>query len=154
MTPEQLLALGTAWIHGRPATARRLTLAVGAAVVFAAGVMAVAPFTAQVPRERLAQGSDVFGVMPRVLAALGSGLGAVAIVAGALWSALRRVRPVANLLIAAGVLVAGASGLLNSVADEETAFAATLVAGIALIFAGYLVATAQSRPEPPGDHSR
>ncbi|MBA3655597.1 MAG: hypothetical protein H0W70_15550, partial [Actinobacteria bacterium] len=87
------------------------------------------------------------------LAAVASGGGAVVVFAGALWSALRRRRlVVANLLIAAGTAVTGASGLLNSVADAMTGFAVTLVVGVALIFVGFLAATAardeaSSRPD-------
>jgi p-aminobenzoyl-glutamate transporter AbgT len=40
--------------------------------------------------------------------------------------------------------VTGASGLLNSVADEMTAFAVTLVIGVTLIFVGFLTASAAS----------
>ncbi|MDP8975134.1 MAG: hypothetical protein M3N28_01970 [Actinomycetota bacterium] len=70
--------------------------------------------------------------------------GALVIVLGAVWSAVRvrRARLVtANVLIAVGTLVTGASGLLNSVLDEMTGFAVALVAGISMIFAGFLVAT-------------
>jgi hypothetical protein len=48
----------------------------------------------------------------------------------------------ANVLIATGTLVTGASGLLNSVLGAMEAFAVTLVAGITIIFAGFLVAAA------------
>ncbi len=46
-----------------------------------------------------------------------------------------------NGLIAVGTLVLGASGLLNSVFDAMSAFAVTLMVGIATVFAGFLVAT-------------
>jgi hypothetical protein len=52
----------------------------------------------------------------------------------------------ANLLIAAGTLVLGAGGLFNSVLDAMTAFAVTLLVGITLLFAGFLLATARPRP--------
>ena len=51
----------------------------------------------------------------------------------------------ANLLIAAGTLVTGASGLLNSVVGQMDAFAVTLAVGITVIFAGFLVATTEAR---------
>ena len=54
---------------------------------------------------------------------------------------------VANLLIAAGTLVLSAGGLLNSVLDEMEAFAVTLVAGISVLFVGFLVATGR-HPAP------
>jgi drug/metabolite transporter (DMT)-like permease len=73
------------------------------------------------------------------------------VLAGALWSAwrFRRGRMVkANLLIAGGTLVLAASGTLNSVLGEVEAFSVTLVLGISLIFAGFLVASAGPAPRP------
>jgi hypothetical protein len=116
--------------------------------MFAAGVMAAAPLTGAIPGDRLPQGSDVFGPLPRALAGVASGGGALVVIGGAVWSAwrFRRGRMVwANVLIATGTLVTGASGLFNSVLDEMEAFAVTLVVGISLIFAGFLVATAARR---------
>ncbi len=59
------------------------------------------------------------------------------------------------MLIAAGTLVLGAGGLFNSVLDEMEAFAVTLLVGIALLFAGFLVATGgqaglRAAPAPAG----
>jgi len=48
---------------------------------------------------------------------------------------------VSNGLIAAGTVILGASGLLNSVFDAMSAFAVTLLVGITVIFGGFLVAT-------------
>jgi hypothetical protein len=147
------LALGTVYLLGRRRTADACAVAVVLLFAFAAGVVAVAPFTAPLPRDELARGSEVFGPLPRILAAAASGVGALVVIAGALWSAAR-VRTgrmvVANALIALGTVVTGASGLLNSVMDEMDGFAVTLVAGISLIFAGFLVATTgPGRPMPP-----
>jgi hypothetical protein len=128
---------------------------------FAAGVLAVAPLE-PVPADRLPQGSDVFGALPRILAALASGVGATVVLAGAAWSAWRlwrdrRTAPsgmpaarlaAANVLIASGTLVLGAGGLFNSVLDEMEAFAVTLLVGIALLFAGFLLATTARSPRP------
>ena len=114
-------------------------------------MLLVAPFAAPVPVDQLPQGQDVFGVLPRVLAAVASGGGAVVVIGGAVWSAWRLPAGgrmlVANLLIAAGTLVLSAGGLLNSVLDEMEAFAVTLVAGITVLFVGFLVATGR-RPAP------
>jgi hypothetical protein len=56
-----------------------------------------------------------------------------------------------NVLIAAGTLVLGSSGLLNSVLGEMSAFAVTLALGLALIFVGFLTATTASiAPEKSG----
>ena len=147
-----VLALGTVYLLGGRRRGHRWAVAVGLFAAFAAGVVAVAPFTAPLPRHELARGSEVFGPLPRVLAASASGLGAPVLVVGAVWSAMRvrRARVVAaNALIAAGTLVTGASGLLNSVLDEMTGFAVALVAGISIIFVGFLVATTTRAPAPP-----
>jgi hypothetical protein len=45
----------------------------------------------------------------------------------------------ANVLIAAGTLILGASGLLNSVLGEMEGFAVTLAVGIIVIYVGFLV---------------
>jgi len=138
------LALGTVYLLGGRRRGHHWALVVLVLSAFAAGVVAVAPFTGPLPREELARGSEVFGPLPRVLAASSSGLGALVLVLGALWSAIqvRRARLVtANVLIAVGTLITGASGLLNSVLDEMTGFAVALVVGISVIFAGFLVAT-------------
>jgi hypothetical protein len=119
---------------------------------FAAGVMATAPFTHALPHTELAQGSRVLGVLPRVLAAAASGGGALVVFGGAAYSAVRRRGDrrllLGNLLIAAGTALLGASGLLNSVFDAMTAFAVTLVAGITVLFAGFLVASGPVRRRP------
>lgn len=144
-----VLALGTVYLLGGRGQGHRWALVVVVLCAFSAGVVAVTPFTAPLPRGELARGSEVFGPLPRVLAASASSLGSVVLVLGAVWSAVRvrRRRAVAaNVLIAVGTLVTGASGLLNSVLDEMTGFAVALVAGISVIFAGFLVATSAPAP--------
>ncbi|MEO6121824.1 MAG: hypothetical protein ABIW46_00555 [Acidimicrobiales bacterium] len=150
-----VLALGTVYLLGGRRRGDVCAVAVGMFVAFAAGVVVVAPFTDALPRHELARGSEVFGPLPRILAATASGLGAGVVVAGALWSAVRargtgRGRLVSgNVLIAVGTVVTGASGLLNSVLDEMDGFAVTLLAGITVIFAGFLLATAGGRRPSP-----
>jgi hypothetical protein len=115
------------------------------AVAYAAGLITVAPFHAPLPVDRLPQGSEVFGPLPRIFAAVASGGGALVVFAGAAWSAVRyrgSRLTWANVLIALGTAITGASGLANSVLGEMTAFAVFLVAGIVVIFAGFLVAGA------------
>jgi hypothetical protein len=105
----------------------------------------------------------VFGPLPRVLAGVASGAGALVVLGGAVWSAFRLARSRrtgsapsgraamtgrlvgANVLIAVGTLVLGAGGVLNSVLDQMEGFAVTLVVGISLIFVGFLVSTAKPR---------
>ena len=50
------------------------------------------------------------------------------------------------MLIATGTLVLSASGTLNARLGAETAFAVTLVTGVAVLFVGFLVATSASAP--------
>lgn len=143
------LALGTIYLLAGPRRGDRWAVAICLGSAFAAGVLVTAPFTAALPRHELAQGREVFGPLPRILAALSSGAGALVVIGGAVFSAwrVRRGRMVvANALIALGTSITGASGLLNSVFDEITGFAVTLVLGIAVIFAGFLVATTAPRP--------
>ena len=55
----------------------------------------------------------------------------------------------ANVVIAAGTLVLGASGLLNSVLGEMEAFAVTLAVGVSILYAGFLLAVIPARrPQP------
>ena len=154
------LALGTIELLGGARWGRPSAVVVGLLSAFAAGVMAVAPFEGVVPADDLPKGSDVLGPLPRVLAAVCSGGAAVIIIAGALWSAWRLVRgrrrgaaggaadpgrlALGNVLIAVGTLVLSASGTLNARLGAETAFAVTLVAGVAVLFVGFLVATTSS----------
>jgi len=146
------LAAGTVALLG----GRRWGDPVGAGVAllaaFAAGVMATAGFTHALPHTQLAQGSHVLGVLPRVLAAMASGGGALVVFGGAAYSAVRRRHDrrllLGNVLIAAGTAVLGASGLLNSVFDAMTGFAVTLVVGITVLFAGFLVASGPLRRHP------
>jgi hypothetical protein len=142
------LALGTVYLLAGPGRGDRWAAAIALVVAFAAGVVAVAPLRHAVPQGALVpQGSDVFGAFPRVLAAVASAGGALVVFGGAAWSALRyrRGRMVAaNVLIAAGTAILSASGILNSVADEMTGFAVTLVVGISVLFVGFLMAVTPS----------
>lgn len=138
------LAVGSIYLLGGVRQGDRWAATVALFVAFAAGVLAVAPFTHQLPTDTLPRGSEVFGPLPRILAAVASGAGALVVFAGAAWSAwrFRRGRRLwSNVLIAAGTAITGASGLLNSALGAMDAFAVMLVAGITVIFVGFLVAT-------------
>ncbi|MEY2437811.1 MAG: hypothetical protein QOF97_2647 [Acidimicrobiaceae bacterium] len=146
------LALGTVELLAGPAVGRRVAAGVHAFAAFATGVVLVAPITGPIERGRLPQGSDVFGSLPRVMAAAGSGIAALVIVAGAVWSAIRLAKrastrrlAVANAFIAVGTIVLGAGGILNSVVNEMDGFAISLVVGITVIFAGFLLTTTPRR---------
>jgi hypothetical protein len=146
------LALGTVYLLVDREIGRRVAIGVHAFAAFSAGAVAVAPLTAPIAPDTLPQGSDVFGPVPRILAAAGSGIAAVVIVAGAVWSAIRLARrrstrrlALANVLIAVGTVILGAGGILNSVLDEMDGFAVSLVVGITVIFAGFLLTNAPRR---------
>ena len=144
------LALGTVYLLGGRRTGDRWAVVVCLLAAFAAGVLVSSDLTAPIDPGELPRGSEVFGPLPRVLAAVASGVGALVVFAGAVWSAIRHRRGrmvAANALIALGTAITSASGILNSVVDEMTGFAITLVAGIALIFAGFMVAVS-ARPQP------
>lgn len=149
------LALGTVYLLAGKRRGDIATACVAVATAFAGGVVAVAPFTAPLPRHELARGSEVFGPLPRILAAVASGAAALVVIGGAVWSVWRVRRAadratarrlvLSNGLIAAGTVITGASGILNSVLDQMTGFSVALLVGIAVIFAGFLVATAAPR---------
>jgi hypothetical protein len=114
--------------------------------------------------ESLPKGSEIFGVAPRVFAAVGSGVAAVVIIAGALWSMFRLLKGRApaiglhqrqignarrsaggNALIAVGTIVLSASGSLAARLGEERAFIVTLVIGVIILFSGFLLASSSQR---------
>ena len=139
------LALGTVLLLGSDRTRRVAPRVVHVWALVATGVLIAAPLTGAIDPEVLPQGSDVFGPIPRILAAVGSGIGAAVILGGAVWSAVRLARhrtsrrlAAANALIAAGTVVLSIGGLFNSVADEMTSFALAHTIGITLVFAGFL----------------
>jgi hypothetical protein len=151
-----VLALGTVYLLAGRRAGNSTSVGVALVCAFAAGVVVMAPFRAPLPVDELVQGSKVFGPLPRVLAAVASAGGAAAILAGAVWSAWRVRRTQgerrllwSNGLIAVGTLVLGASGTLNSVFGAMTAFAVTLLVGISVIFAGFLVASGAGRRRAP-----
>jgi hypothetical protein len=148
------LALGTVYLLGGRRAGDVTAACVSLVAAFSAGVVFMAPLSGAVVADTLPQGSDVFGALPRILAAVSSGVAALVLVAGALWSAVRLARrrttrrlAAANVLIAAGTLVLSAGGLLNSIADEMTSFAISHAVGISIVFAGFLTATTRRRAQ-------
>src|SRR5438105_10878260 len=147
-----VLAVGTVYLLGGRRAGDRGAALVGLGAAFAAGVIVAAPARPILDVHRLPQGSQVFGPLPRVLAAVASGGGALVVLGGAAWSAGRQRRGRlmwSNALIAAGTLVLGASGLLNSVLGEMEAFAVTLAVGVSILYAGFLLAVTPARRRPP-----
>lgn len=153
------LALGTVYLLIGRQAGDLWSKIIALLAAFCSGVVLASPLVAAVPADELPQGSEVFGVAPRAMAGIASGVAATFIIGGAVWSAARLLRPgtrtvatppggisarrlaLANVLIAAGAIVNAMGGLLNSVMDAMDAFAVSLVAGIALIFAGFLVSS-------------
>lgn len=151
------LALGTVYLLGGERLGDRVGAALALLAALCTGVVVSVPLTGTIDPAVLPRGSEVFGPAPRIMAAVGSGVGALVVLGGAAWSAWRllrdRRRPgsqpsgtvsagrlaAANVLIATGTIVLGASGLLNSVVDEMTGFAILLLVGIALLFVGFLL---------------
>jgi hypothetical protein len=153
------LALGTIHLLARPALARRVEIGLVFATGLAAGVLLSAPM-GRVHGTAIPVGKDVFGAFPRVLAAVGSGLGATVIVVGAVVSAIRFARrravpgagrrALANVCIALGTLVLSSGGLIQGVAGKDEAFVLTLAVGIAVIYAGFLCAAHSVRRPDAG----
>ena len=150
-----MLALGTVYLLAGRRAGHVSAVAVALLGAWALGVMTTVRVdgsvrsygTGDIPR-----GADVLGALPRVLAAVASGLGATVLLAGAVVSALRLARrrttrrlAIANALIALGTLILSAGGLLNSALGEMDAFSLSLVAGISVMFAGFLLTTPSPR---------
>jgi hypothetical protein len=154
------LAMGTVFLLTSPVFARRTKLALLVFSGFAAGVVLSAPME-PVSGTAIPVGKDVFGALPRILAAVGSGVAATVIIVGAVWSAARFARERgapghsrlagANALIALGTLVLSSGGLVQGAVGHDEAFAATLAVGISIIYGGFLLAATRSdqRPEFP-----
>jgi hypothetical protein len=157
------LALGTVYLLAGPRLGDRVRWWLVLLSGFSAGVVLFSPTRTGVSGGELPTGKDVFGVAPRVLAAVGSGVAAIVIITGAVWSAWRVWRgrqpslgaaravmaPVrlvwGNVLIAVGTLVLSASGTVAGRLGKDRAFTLTLLVGISVLFAGFLVASAPPR---------
>src|SRR3954468_4389568 len=138
-----VLALGTILIVAP--RAGRVALAL---VVLLAAVSAYAVWTTPVDlRVALASGRGFpDGSLPRILAAVGSGVGSLVLIGGALWSAwvfLRRRhngrRALSNIVIAIGVIVVAAGGTVTFTGGTGI-LELTNLAGVAVMFAGFLLA--------------
>ncbi len=151
------LALGTVYllIGQRAGDRTRWWLTVISA--FCAGVVMTTPLLDTLDVAGIPSGKEVFGVGPRVMAAVGSGVGALVLIAGALWSAVSllrlRSRPdvaasmpippgrlaLTNVLIAVGSMVLGTGGTMFGTGDQMVDFGIWLAAGISILFVGFLV---------------
>ncbi|MFA5882401.1 MAG: hypothetical protein WDA60_00975 [Acidimicrobiia bacterium] len=153
------LALGTVFLLFGGAAGRR----VRGVLVFLSGLAVGALVLAAmepVSGTGIPVGKDVFTqALPRVLAAVGSGVGATVVIVGALWSLVQLLRSddvpgrgrlaLANALVALGTLVLSSGGLVQGFVGHDEAFALTLAVGIAVIYTGFLVADgSRSSPAP------
>jgi hypothetical protein len=145
------LAVGTVFLLGGRRAGRAAVAALLVGSGFALGVLATVPLRAPVAAAAgIPTGNEHFDALPRALAGVGSGAGALVVLGGAVWSAVRARRRrgsdatrlvVANVLIALGVLANSSGGLLQGVVGHDEGFAVALVSGIVVIYAGFLVAT-------------
>ena len=154
------LALGTVYLLAGRTIGDRVRFWLVLLTGISIGLVLFAPTRRAVSGKELPTGSEVFGVAPRVAAAVGSGVAALVIIVGALWSVVRILRQhepalggvrrsasspahlvAGNLLIATGTLVLSASGTLAGRLGKDTAFVTTLLIGIVFLFAGFLVAS-------------
>ncbi len=131
----------------------------------ATGVIVTSPAKTAIVANEFPTGREVFGIFPRILAVVGSGVPALIIIMGALfstWRVLRKKSPAllsgvarhvisprrlaaSNLLITAGTLTLSASGTLAGRLGKDRAFAITLLIGVCILFAGFLVASSSKR---------
>jgi hypothetical protein len=137
------LALGTILLvaprYGMPAVV---------AVVLLSLVSAYAVFTTPVNLQIALDTGKGFpdGSLPRVLAAIGSGVGSLVLIGGALWSAwvfLRRRhngrRALSNIVIAAGVIIVALGGTVTFTGASGILEFTNLI-GVSVMFAGFLIA--------------
>jgi hypothetical protein len=137
------LALGTLFLLAPGRVARWATWAIIAFSV----VALVAVFSSPVDLTKAIDTGKGFdnAPLPRILAGIGSGAGSVILIGGALWSAYvffaRRHegrRALANVIIAAGVLVAAAGGTAAFTGASGIVEWTNFV-GVSLIFLGFLL---------------
>ena len=137
------LGLGTIYIVAP--RAGRVSLAI---VVLLSLVAAYATFTTPVNLQVALDSGRGYpdGSLPRILAAIGSGVGSLVLIGGALWSAwvfLRQRhdgrRALSNVIIAAGVLIVAAGGTVTFTGANGILETTNLV-GLAVMFAGFLLA--------------
>jgi hypothetical protein len=161
------LAAGTVWLLGPPRVARTVHRWLHLIAMFAAGVLVASPAKQAIPTDALPVGKEIFGIVPRILAGVGSGLGATVLIVGAAMSCWRLLRAhrqavdpaqrsvlarlaITNALIATGSMILGIGGALFTGPEAMTAFGIFLTAGIVVLFVGFLVssprAAAPARP--------
>ena len=147
------LGLGAACLHAR----REIVLLMTGAILATAAAAAVGVLGAGVDTALLAEG----GLRPPPNEALTghaflyaialNTVGTLALLAGIVRSLRRRERPLANLLIGAGVLIVAASGTLTRLGDTYGIVLGAQLVGLVVIYAGFELATQRTpfrRPAP------
>ncbi|MCA1823036.1 MAG: hypothetical protein LC640_01965, partial [Frankia sp.] len=150
------LAMGELELLLRPAVARVVLAFLVLFSLDAAITLAAVPFTdhAVVLGTAIPAGKDFYGGLPLALVVVSNSLGTLVVVGGTLWSGWRaRGRGAAaaarfrgTLVILAGVLAAASGGALTFL-GRENALAASLAVGVALMYAGFVLASRR-----PGTH--
>ena len=139
------LGLGTALLLSASRTWRNAAIAL---VLLLSAVSLYAVFTTPVNLTAAMATGRGFpdGSLPRILAGVGSGVGSLVLIGGALWSAwvfFRRRhsgrRAVSNVIIAIGVLIAAAGGTAT-LTGANNILEVTNLLGIAVMFGGFLLA--------------
>jgi hypothetical protein len=145
------LALGTIYLLFGPVAGNRVRVGMLVFTGIAIGAMLSTPIHGTIePYGGIPVGKDHFDALPRILAAAGSGLGALVVFGGAAWSAIRFARQrtpghgrlaCGNALIALGTLVLSSGGLLQGVVGHDESFTISLAVGITVIYSGFAVAS-------------
>jgi hypothetical protein len=168
------LALGTIYLLAKKNVADQIRRALVVLSAFSTGVIAVAPTKRDIIAGEFPAARELFGILPRVMAAVGSGIPALVIICGALWSTWRVIKSkvpnlksatqrnvtaprrlaFGNVFVAIGTLVLSASGTLAGRLGKDRAFAVTLLLGLCTLFIGFLVASnsTRSQKELPADN--
>lgn len=159
------LALGSLSLFVARRVALNLRRIIALLSAFAIGVMTVAPAGGTFVADELPRARDHFGALPRILAAVGSGVPAMIIFGGTIWSIVQLVarRNAAhstkqhadaapgsrlvwsNVFVALGTLVLSASGSLAGRLGEERAFTVTLTIGAVILFIGFMLPSVRAQ---------
>ncbi len=141
------LAIGSMFLVVGKKSGHAMTLFTGALAAISTTLVSTVPFARELPVSGLAEDlfppiSDGFG--PRLLAAIGSGSGALLLILLAVasavrfWNSDRRIVK-GNALIVAGTLAGSTGGTLLGFLGETEAFEVSLLATVTLIWWGYRV---------------
>ena len=159
------LALGTIYLLTGKTTGDHVRKCLTSLSTFSIGVVLIAPAKREIVDGEFPSARQLFGVTPRILAAVGSGVPALIIIFGALWSTFRVIQKatpsmaqknvrivkspkrlaIGNVLVATGTIVLSASGSLAGRLGKDRAFAVTLLIGLCILFSGFLVASNSTR---------